>query len=555
MSPSRAPGPDAIKAIQLRKAWPVMGQDITRLVIGSWCLREAVFPEPWKTAKLVVIPKSGKKDRADPKSYRPVSLLPAISKALETLIIQDLENETGINDFSPQHGFMPGRSTVTAIESMYNWIDSVNSRHVFGVFLDITGAFDNVGWFSVISKLEDLGASLRTTKMITSYLKDRTATLTMEGRPIKKQIERGCPKGSQLGPTLWKVAMTGIGEIQLDNNSPFILNADDIALLTGAARPATAFTRIEKYLEELRTWATGYSLTFSPAKSQVLALKGGLKPGYTINFGEQADADKIQSSSTVKYLGVILDSRRSYWNHIKALANKSSEMYSTAKAIYSAVFLPRITYASTIWSRGSTLEKSIKALNSIQRAPLLAITSGYRTASTNCLAAVAGVLPLDLEIRRATLKSHLRSGAIDLEGYNSEVDRLITVWQERYESTDKGGWTKYMIPSVALRLALPLELDHYTTQFLTGHGDFNSKLHSFKLVRSPNCACSNGAKTVRHVHTTCTRITENRRELIEAMRQEGEAWPPRSGAFLRSRKTYEALRKFSRETLLNRSDR
>jgi len=76
--------------------------------------------------------------------------------------------------------------------------------------------------------------------------------------------------------------------------------------------------------------------------------------------------------------------------------------------------------------------------------------------------------------------------------YERGVQDLIVEWQTRYDETDKGEWTKFMIPDLDRRCALPLQMDHYTSQFLTGHGDFNAKLHSFKLVQSPNCACGDG---------------------------------------------------------------
>ncbi|CAI6370410.1 unnamed protein product [Macrosiphum euphorbiae] len=104
---------------------------------------------------------------------------------------------------------------------------------------------------------------------------------------------------------------------------------------------------------------------------------------------------------------------------------------AAARIIYEAVFLPRITYAAEIWAEnGCSLKKSIAALLSMQRDPLRAITSCYKTASTNCLSV-----------------------------------------------------------------------------------------------------------------------------LIAVMIEEGVTWPPDSGAFLSSRRTYEALRKFSKDSLTNRDDR
>lgn len=121
------------------------------------------------------------------------------------------------------------------------------------MFLNITGSFDHVRWSPVLSKLITLGASLRTLRMIKSYLSCRTVSLTLEGTQYQRQIERGCPQWSQLGPTLWKVAMTGIGDTQFGNQTKTIWYADDIALLVGAARPETTFKKIEKHLDQPTT--------------------------------------------------------------------------------------------------------------------------------------------------------------------------------------------------------------------------------------------------------------------------------------------------------------
>jgi len=160
---------------------------------------------------------------ASPKSYWPISLLPALGKALENLIIQDIETETGINDFRQQHGFVPGRSTITALKEMNAWVDESTCRHVFGVFLDITGTFDNVGWRPVLSRLEEMGASLRSISMICNYLTNRTVCYELENRAYVKQLQRGCSQSSQPGPTLWKVAMSALGKMKLDHTASLIL--------------------------------------------------------------------------------------------------------------------------------------------------------------------------------------------------------------------------------------------------------------------------------------------------------------------------------------------
>lgn len=116
------------------------------------------FPDGCKSAELILIPKSGILDESQVKSFRPISLLPVLGKALETIIIHKIEKETTLKKHTEQHGFTTGRSTSSALEEVYNWVDASSAKHIFGTFLDITGAFDNVKWAPLLTQLINLGA-------------------------------------------------------------------------------------------------------------------------------------------------------------------------------------------------------------------------------------------------------------------------------------------------------------------------------------------------------------------------------------------------------------
>lgn len=184
--------------------------------------------------------------------------------------------------------------------------------------------------------------------------------------------------------------MTGLDELCMDETASLTLYADDIAYSLWVDW---------KVHRRIKAWAKKFSLTFYPTKSQLLSLKGGLKPTYSVGFGTGTGDSRINASETVKYLWIMLDSWRSYWNHVVYLKDKSKDLYTSlrqmtsadwgmgreaARIIYEVVLLPRIIYAAQIWAPGCNLQKAIKLLGSIQRAPLLAITSCYRISSTNC---------------------------------------------------------------------------------------------------------------------------------------------------------------------------
>jgi len=184
----------------LRKTWGTIGKTFTR-ILGR-CLRESTFPDRWKTADVVVIRKGPKKDPSVPKSYRPVSLLSAMSKVLERLIVSKLEEEIREAMSRDQHGFTVGRSTISALRECFNWVDGRKEKLVVGVFLDISGAFDNLEWCALMEDIRELGASEASRSIIKSYLTGRKAELTVEKSTARLGLTRGCPQRSQLGPAL-----------------------------------------------------------------------------------------------------------------------------------------------------------------------------------------------------------------------------------------------------------------------------------------------------------------------------------------------------------------
>ncbi|VVC36614.1 Endonuclease/exonuclease/phosphatase,Reverse transcriptase domain [Cinara cedri] len=282
----KSPGIDGITSLILRRAWPLIQTPLRKLYKD--CLESATFPDCWKTAVIVAIPKGGDKDLSLPKSYRPVSLLPTLGKALETLIIARLRAEVLVNLSEDQHGFMTGKSTISAIDSLLSWADGRKEKFVIGVFLDITGAFDNLNWEVLFQDVKDLGASQHTLSIIRDYLRNRHAELSIGTATAKCNLTRGCPQGSQLGPILWNLSMDRALKLHRHDRSKIVAYADDLAVVTAGTNINIVRDRLSPMLDRLVNWASERGLSFSPMKTNVMTLKGGLKPGYSINFGNLA---------------------------------------------------------------------------------------------------------------------------------------------------------------------------------------------------------------------------------------------------------------------------
>eukprot|EP00102_Acyrthosiphon_pisum_P010639 XP_008179017.1 PREDICTED: RNA-directed DNA polymerase from mobile element jockey-like [Acyrthosiphon pisum] len=151
------------------------GLDVETIIAAIWRIRATSAPgaDRITAAQLVIIPKPGIDDPGTVKSYRPTSLLPVLGKALESMVIQEILIETNLDSHSEQHRFTTGKSTISAVESVYDWVGASKCRHTYGTFIDITGAFDYVRWSPLLVQLEHLGASIGTLRVVHSYLENR----------------------------------------------------------------------------------------------------------------------------------------------------------------------------------------------------------------------------------------------------------------------------------------------------------------------------------------------------------------------------------------------
>jgi hypothetical protein len=358
MSTKKAPGEDGIDALILRKAWPTIREYVTNLFEDL--IEQGYFPRLWRSADVVTILKGKDKRREDPKSFRPVSLLPVLGKALEHLICTRLNDEIKENLAENQHGFRKGKSTLTAIFEVKEWVASRSEKYVLGIFLDISGAFDNVAWSPLIEDMTALGASRATINITKSYLINRRAAITSNQITVSTTLTKGCPQGSGFGPTLWNIAVNQILKNITSEYTHRVAYADDITVLVAGNTRKELVERTEEHLPDLIAWADRYGLKFSLTKTTGLTLKGGLTPGFSFAFGE----NRIKVSEKIKYLGIIMDTDMKHKHQVQHIIQKETKEFSrmrgmigrdwgvdylAALLIYKALYIPRITYGASAW--------------------------------------------------------------------------------------------------------------------------------------------------------------------------------------------------------------
>ena len=176
------------------------------------------FPELWKIAHITPIYK-----RSGPKScksnYRPISLLPTLSKVFESIMHDRLLKHCLENDIitEKQAAYLQGDSTVSQLLYMVhnirkNWSENKITQ---GVFLDVSAAFDKVWHNGLLAKLKCIGVNGNFYNTVRSYLSGRQQVVVVDGcKSDILETKAGVPQGSRLGPLLviiyWNFVWLGI---------------------------------------------------------------------------------------------------------------------------------------------------------------------------------------------------------------------------------------------------------------------------------------------------------------------------------------------------------
>ncbi|CAK1540866.1 unnamed protein product [Leptosia nina] len=410
MNPNKAPGHDHLTSdicSMVASQYPGL---ITNIL--NRCLSLAYFPSTWKKTIVKVIPKPSKTDYTDLSAYRPIGLIPVFGKTLEKLFTKRLvyssQRQKTLN--TEQYGFTQQTGTTQAILSIINKVKAAKQKHqeVSVVSLDIKAAFDNAWWPAILSGLRDVGCPLNIYKLINNYLSDRTVNLTIGEHTTSKTNNKGCIQGSACGPVLWNILINKLLNTRFPPGCHLQAFADDVVLLATASDTDTLQRITNTSLDTIFQWGKSVKLEFGPEKTQL------------IHFSNKAQKTQIKINNitlkpveTIKYLGVIIDRRLTFKNHINYIIQKSQNLFNklcnfirptwgihsdNIKTIYHMVIVPTITYAAGVWGDSVNIKTYKNKILSLQRMFAIKAIRGFRTISLNAALALAEFLPLDIKI-------------------------------------------------------------------------------------------------------------------------------------------------------------
>jgi len=321
------------------------------------CITTGTFPTELKLADITPLFKKG--DPKNKANYRPISLLPLISKIYERVIHFQL-SKFADNFLSPKLcGFRKNYSTQYALfELMKKWQNCLDKSGCVGtILMDLSKAYDCIPHDLLIAKLAAYGLDKTSLLLILDYLNDRKQRVKVKSTfSFFLEIFQGIPQGSILGPILFNIFLN---DLLLSYQITEICNfADDNTLYECNSSIEKVKFNLEKGLHFILCWFKNNSMVANPDKFQLMFL-GREALNKTIEM--KIENTTIKSIDQVRLLGVEIDNKLSFKNHITNICNSANNRLRAlyrirgvidteqCKFLANAFILSNFQYCNTIW--------------------------------------------------------------------------------------------------------------------------------------------------------------------------------------------------------------
>ena len=362
-------------------------------------ISEGLFPNNWKVARVAPIFKEGPTE--DRSNYRPISVLPVVSRLFEKTIFNQLYAYFDDNKlfYSHQSGFRALHSVLTCLlKSSDDWYHDFDKGFLSSVvFIDLKKAFDTVDHAILIQKLCHYGVQGKELDWFKSYLQDRKQCCKINGHTSKiENVNCGVPQGSCLGPLLFLIYINDLPcALQ---STKVTMYADDTSISYSSKSIAEINEAVNSDLKRLQLWLEGNKLSLNVAKTQsmILGSSSNLKKHHLDNGDPEINLhineDNLDMIGSNKYLGVQIDSELKWREHITFAIGKISRAMGMlkyakkylpleiVKNMYTSIVEPHFRNCCSVWGCcGETLLDKLQKLQN--RAARIVTNSSYDTSS------------------------------------------------------------------------------------------------------------------------------------------------------------------------------
>jgi hypothetical protein len=339
-----------------------------------------IFPECLKTANVIPIFKKG--ELSNMNNYRPISLLPVLSKVFEKVLNNQLTNiiDNGYIDDN-QFGFRQGHSTEDAVIKFVDKLerDIALGNHVVSIYVDVSKAFDSCDHKILIKKLRRTGLNEIGIQLMSSYLRDRKQLVKVNGvEGGFFLINIGVGQGTVLGPTLFKIYIMDMHRY----TELFCMKfADDSSFECAGKTRYEVENRANIELKKISQWFKDNRLTLHPDKSRFIIHSKDKLIELKLDDNLIMRCGNGLQEESVKLLGIHIDENLDWKFHIKNLVKKIGKgnyllwrhgkklNLDTKKALYESFVRSHLLYCLTVWggANSSTLKPLVAVIHKTWR--------------------------------------------------------------------------------------------------------------------------------------------------------------------------------------------
>ena len=275
LNPHKSAGIDNLTGKFLKEGAPVLASPITNLINLSISLSS--FPDDFKIAKLKPLYK--KEAKTKPKNYRPISLLPLISKIIERIIHDQTQVFFDENKilYTYQSGFQKHYSTDTCLSYLTDRVrNGFEKGSLTGMILiDLQKAFDTIDHKILTEKMSCLGFAESAIRWYKSYLTNRCFIVNV-GNDFSSpgKLLCGVPQGSILGPLLF---LLYVNDMPQAVNSDLLLYADDTCLIYTGKHINTIEEQLNTDFSSLCDWFVDNKLSVHFGEEKTKSILFGTK--------------------------------------------------------------------------------------------------------------------------------------------------------------------------------------------------------------------------------------------------------------------------------------